>query len=287
MNIVPSTLNFIYTYYCNFACSHCCFSCSPTCQVKLDIESMERLIDEAAMISSITTVSFSGGEMFCFFEELLPVIRRARLKGFSVVCNSNGYWGKPYESAERIVRKLKALNVQLLSLSYDCFHNEFVSQEAIENILQLSKKYNLNVNLKGVLLKNHDRIFQLASRFSSSITEVPVTESVCLRMGRAVDTIEQDCFLQEALYDMHCISLGRDIVVYPNGSVSPCCSPVMSELPYALKDIYTSSLAQILKQFNEDKILCNWMKYGIPHSKEKNFHPQTLCGLCREYLEKQ
>lgn len=283
MRIVPTTLNFIYTYYCNFACDHCCFSCSPLYQEKISTEAMVHFIDEAAMNSGIDSVSFSGGEIFCFFDELLPVIRHARLKGFSVICNSNGYWGESLENANQIIRKLKTLNIQLLSISYDCFHNKYISQQSIENILQLSRKYDLNVNLKGVLLKNHDRIFQLVSQFGPSITEVPIIESICLRMGRAADTIEQEFFLQEPLYNGRCTSLGRDIVVYPNGAVAPCCSPVMSELPYIFGNIYTSSFLEIIERFNNDKTLCKWVKYGIPISAGKDLQLQTLCDICREY----
>lgn len=287
MYLQPKHLNLVYTYSCNASCRHCCFSCSPIRTEKMDICFAKDIINDVIKFSGMTDISLSGGEVFLYLEEIFSIIRFAKIKKLNVSCNTNGYWGENRENADKIMRKLRALNISLLSISYDFFHKEFVPVNAIKNIIEFAKKYDININLKGIIFKDSPNVFQLMNDLGEEIDDIPVIASYCLQAGRAANMLDESNLVHRKLRNRRCNSLGNDITIYPDGMVCPCCSPMLKANYFGLGNLYETSLETVLGNLNINESLFRLKKYGFPKTKDEGMLSiQTLCDICRNYFEK-
>lgn len=92
--LAPRVLGILLPSKCNIACRHCCNHSHPTAEHSREANELERLIDEAADIPSITDVGFSGGEPLIKRDLLLAGVRRAAARGYAVSVTTNGFWGR-------------------------------------------------------------------------------------------------------------------------------------------------------------------------------------------------
>ena len=280
-----SSINFIYTYSCNCVCRHCCFDCSPNNHEKLSYEKVDGIIQQIKKFPFIKSISFSGGEIFLFLEELEELIRKARLNKLQVVCNTNGFWGENAEHAEKIMKHLKRLGISLLSLSYDRFHAEFIPFDAICNIIRLSKRLGINTNIKGVILRDDKGFFQLIDNVQNSVVEVPIFASCCMKYGRAKQEFTDEQFINEEILNTRCDSLGRELTIYPNGDVTPCRSPASFFNKIILGNINYNSLEEILFALSNNRCINKYMKYGFSTQNfPQELNIQSLCDLCATVL---
>lgn len=278
--IKPRRLNIIYTFECNARCSHCCYSCSPEKVEKMDFEFAKRLIDDATAIPTISEVSFSGGEIFLHPEEILSLIRYARLKNFSVICNTNGFWGANKEKADRLMKVLRSHNISLLSLSYDYFHSEFVPQTSIINICNLAKKYGVYLNLKCVIGGNQS-IFSFLSLLENYLEDVPIVLSNCLKVGRARNFDSYICTRSENIVNFRCDSLMKEITVYPDGTLTPCCAPVIEPYFFSKCNLYDMPLSNSISELAKNERINYVCKYGVPPI---DGNALSLCDICKKYF---
>lgn len=131
MLIRPQTLSLITTHQCTAACDNCCFTCTPRVTTAIPVPRLQTLIDEAASISSIKVVVFTGGECFLLGRELDALITRAAKYGLIVRCVTNGYWGVSAESARKRVQELVAAGLIEINFSTGPMHARYVPLDRV------------------------------------------------------------------------------------------------------------------------------------------------------------
>lgn len=95
MNLIDITtsITIIPTYRCTAECSQCCFESNPRLRARIDVNKIKDAIDQAtALFKNLSTVVFSGGEVFLLKEELFDSIYYAKSKGLFVRCITNASW---------------------------------------------------------------------------------------------------------------------------------------------------------------------------------------------------
>lgn len=73
---------------------------------KLRIESIKQNIDEAKEIEDITTISFTRGEPFLEYNELLDLVKYASKNGKRITTITNGFWIISYECGYSRLKEL-------------------------------------------------------------------------------------------------------------------------------------------------------------------------------------
>jgi hypothetical protein len=119
----------IVTYRCNLSCSHCFFDGSDS-RARLSTEILGRALGDVS--ADIGWLHFTGGEPLLDPEHLIGLLGEVRrcFRG-DIGIASNGYWGREPDRARELVRRLKDLGVNGISLSVDAFHQPRVSLEAV------------------------------------------------------------------------------------------------------------------------------------------------------------
>jgi MoaA/NifB/PqqE/SkfB family radical SAM enzyme len=124
--LVPNTFAIHVTYTCPLSCAHCCFSSHPENKDKLPIAHIIETIRTLDQ-STIQMVAFTGGEPLLLGDKLVDAVREASSRGFVTRVVTSAYWGKNLSVARKRLEELKEAGLQEISISWDYFHEEFVT----------------------------------------------------------------------------------------------------------------------------------------------------------------
>lgn len=273
----PDTLCIIYTYKCNIECKHCCFSCSSLRNEKINFDSIISILNEAKKIASIKNISFSGGEVFLFWDEILELIKVCKRNSFNVSCTTNGSWGRDYEDAKNKLRNLKRNGLDKLIISYDKFHSEFVKADVIRNIIRLCNIMNIEVEINSVITNNINEDLGLGE----DILEIPVRKIKCMPLGRAKNLDETLFYKKNNIYNFRCASLTKQITIYPDGNIFPCCSMNCTyNKKFLLGNIYNNSLNDCISNMELNENIKNIYKYGLEKYMSDEKLNSDICDVC-------
>jgi MoaA/NifB/PqqE/SkfB family radical SAM enzyme len=132
-------IHFLLTYQCTYECEHCFVWGSPNQEGTFTLAGIDRILEQAAQLGSITSIYFEGGEAFLFHPILLEGVLRAAGLGFDVGIVSNAYWATSAEDALYWLKPLAGL-VSDLSISSDLFHHECPVSPNVEHALTAARR---------------------------------------------------------------------------------------------------------------------------------------------------
>lgn len=229
----PFRVGLVLTYRCNAECRHCFFESSPSRTEVMVRETAQTAIKEALSLR-VEWVSFSGGEPFLKHDLLNELITLSSGKGLKTEVVTNGFWGKTREEARGALKPLIEAGLDVLNLSVDDFHGEYVPFESTRNAYWAAVGLGLKVvlmvstgkdsgitseSLPGLL--GDDRV-QVAGKRRIINPNAVIFETQFTPAGKGVD-LEYDPI---QFSEIRCNEVLRDIGVAPNGEVMPCCGPL-------------------------------------------------------------
>ncbi len=287
-------ISFMLSNKCNYLCSHCIESSDRHQSERLTPEKITELINAAARLSEAgdqeLRVSFTGGEPFLHFEDLLQCAQAAKEnKARRIDCVTNCFWAVDVPAAVRLMKHVSNAGIDHLSFSYDPYHGKFVSLAHIKNAFIAAVENGIRVKFKIVLFKDSERAYDFLRNISDitpgksfSIDEIPG-----LPLGRA-ENLDKAVFLYgEGIPSGKCQGIGN-ILITNTGDAYPCCCPVFSSA-LRLGNVHTASLENIYTSLREAlplKILkTHGPQYFMPFLKEQgvdltNEPYVDTCHLC-------
>jgi hypothetical protein len=179
----------IVTYSCNLSCSHCFFD-GRNSKARLSVEILEQAL--AAESATLSWLHFTGGEPLLDPEQLIDLLQTARkVYHGDIGIASNGYWGRDSVRAGELVRRLKDLGVNGISLSVDSFHQPEVPLEAVGAAAEAVAAAGLNRHSWLVACVRADdegnglnqKTLAMARQLSE-ISGLPVAETAVRSIGR-------------------------------------------------------------------------------------------------------
>ncbi len=298
------------TEQCTALCRHCWFESGPSKSNTMTILDAENYIHQANEFSTLEWISFTGGEPFLLPDILVKLITSASSLGLKTECVTNGFWAKTEQIARSQLRQLKTAGLDVINLSVDDFHQEFISLNNIRNCFNAAKHLDLKIVIMCVLSKSSklhaktiieylgdDTIYvpQTDSDRThlDSITTILV-ESGFIPAGRASNLITENKSNPNLSMTGGCPFILRDIAITPGGRVLPCCSAGALTNPLDIGNINTQPLSTIIEEANKHDLINFLVKYG-PHELFRRMGPYTSsnemkytskCHLCFEILSK-
>ncbi len=121
-----------FTLTCNLSCAHCIVESSPHRKERLSSEEVIAAL-RAGAAQGKKHVTFSGGEVFLFPDEVCGLIAAARSLGFVVDVETNAYWARTPDIAIARLAPFVAAGISGMALSADAYHVErFPVQRTIQ-----------------------------------------------------------------------------------------------------------------------------------------------------------
>ncbi len=145
----PATWEFaglLLTYWCSARCAFCYVHSGPDRAGEMSRETalaLWRGLDEhAARHGKAMRVHLAGGEPFGDWPKLLDVIASARQAGLTPLekVETNAYWATEDELTRARLRALDGLGMQLLVISADVYHQQFVPFDRVRRCVELARQ---------------------------------------------------------------------------------------------------------------------------------------------------
>jgi organic radical activating enzyme len=136
------------TYTCPLACAHCCFGSSPRVRDSLDPEDILAMIDQ--LPATLNLVAFTGGEPFLHGHNLVRYVRRAHDRRFRTRVVTSAYFGKTATIAKERLLPLVQNGLDELSISWDDYHEEFVTFDTVRNVVEAAISLGLRPGINSV-----------------------------------------------------------------------------------------------------------------------------------------
>lgn len=299
----PFRLTILLTFQCNLTCSHCLFECGPSQTECLSTPQVKHLIDQACGVSTIKSISFSGGEPFILGEELAEVVRYASRVGFDTECVTNSYWAKSESTAYKRLTILKDAGLSVISLSVDDFHQEQLPLRYVRNAYWAAQDLGLRValitsthrsgNLRRLKIKERIGDAQIHNaRQTAGRNRLPQTiliQSAFMPAGRGANIPAEEREYKDELSTGPCTSILRDLSVLPSGRLLPCCSISDISQSGTTGTLFESSLPDLLGEMIKNPLFSILSRQGPAGLRKKLGHgPQrrytSECHLCHELL---
>jgi len=220
------------TERCNASCRHCCFGEGEYMNQGLDLP-LSVAQQAVASISSIAQrehtsfkVSFSGGEVFLRFSDLLSLTSFSRDKGAErVACMTNGFWGSNPHTAKKWVKQLKDAGMDTVGFSMDDFHSEHIPQDHVLRAIRSCREEDLGFTIKCAVTRHTRRLPHILADLGNLLLNQTVTvqEIPCNPTGRATSTIGNDNWIYEDSIPHESCGAGLTLVLTPDGKTFPCC----------------------------------------------------------------
>jgi len=134
------------TYWCNARCAFCYVYSGPERGGQMRVQDALRLwgsLDRlAARHGKQMRIHLSGGEPFGDWPRLLSLVRAARETGLSPVekIETNAYWATGDGIVRSRLEQLDALGMQMLVVSSDVYHQEFVPLERVRRCVEIARQ---------------------------------------------------------------------------------------------------------------------------------------------------
>jgi len=279
-----NNISFIVTDKCNIRCDFCAPECDPKYKEYLKSKDMIKIFSDLESQMEISLVVFTGGEPMLFKNEIIETIKY--IKKISPKTNlrivTNGFWASSFKSSKITITELISAGISELNISVDDFHQKYISEKNIKNIVFNAREFGLRVllahksypnsksdkeyyeNLLGseithIRESTKDNLSKETIFFSSGYT-VPI--------GRGSKNINKEEWLPKNYTDQRwkgpCNEVLKSYTVSPDGSLMPCCGLVSRDLGvfYGSNVIENDTAKEMEKYCNS--FLYNWLALEGP-----------------------
>lgn len=134
-------LEFTLTTKCNSQCIYCQADASPLRNEVMNVKDAHTYLTEAATVSDLKSFMVFGGEPMLYPARAIAIFKKAhQLNIPKIDMLTNGFWGKDKKEAETLAWKLKAAGLNILGISVDAFHVQYIPLEYPRNAAHASLK---------------------------------------------------------------------------------------------------------------------------------------------------
>ncbi len=251
----PESVGFLLTYKCTAACDDCCFECTPKRSETLPLGHALRAIDELGEISSLRGITFSGGECFLRYHDMIAIAKRAREKGLRVKCVTNAYWATNAKVATKKLQPLMDAGLGTLEVSTDDYHVPYVPFDRAAHALEAAHALGLETHVIVVYDSHTRRLGDVLRELKLTFDPDVAREFAALPVGFAKDRIPPERLVADNTPRLRpCADIGRRPSITPRGEVYSCCSVAGCTPPLRLGAVGEDSLADLFEHSNFDAL---------------------------------
>jgi len=269
-------ITLIYTNICNISCRHC-FWGKTTKPNRLSNVLMDSILSSCAE-NGIGSICISGGEPMLFFDEFKGIIEKHKSSFQTVGICSNGFWGDTQEKAEYYMASFKQIGMNLIELSYDVFHAEFISISAIINIINAAKRFEIEVQIIVCAIKNE--YLAIVGKLSRLIPLKNITIQHVGRFGNAINITEN---LKIACNVKICNQFLSHPSIDYEGRVYYCCGAYVTEKENSNFLFERFNKSTLTKLAANDSLYQSFKNIWDENCKHADNY-QSLCEYCKACL---
>lgn len=293
-------LEFTLTTKCNSKCIYCQADASPLKNEAMDVEDAYGYLAETSSVSTLKSFMVFGGEPMLFPSRAMAIFEKAhQLRIPKIDMLTNGVWGKSQHRAAKLAMQLKDAGLNVLGVSVDAFHQQFIPLEYVRNAGVASVRAGIEQvtwNVAVVESINGENEYDMrTAEILKKLEPTGIDAHIhrVIPVGRAATNLRRhlqreslqgpcigDSLIENVLTDPQCIT------IEPSGEVNICWSLTVGNAK-------KKPLSQILREYDwrKDLIIRTLVEEGpiglVKDARRQGFRFQrhqylNKCHLCIE-----
>jgi hypothetical protein len=248
----------------------------------MDVADAHSYLMEATKVSKLESFMVFGGEPMLYPERAIDIFSKAQeLKIPKIDMLTNGTWGKSKKTSDTLAKKLKTAGLNILGVSVDAFHQQYIPLEYPRNTAQSAMKAGIEqITWNVAVIESIDatnRYDRKTKNILKSLEHTGIEAHIhkVAPVGRAAKTLPRH--FQASSFDAACegeepigntLTDPESICIEPSGLVDICW-----RLP--IGNAKTSPLSQLLNDYD-------WRKDEVKRTLVKE-GPKGLLKLAEEH----
>src|SRR5579884_3066652 len=209
---------------CPLQCAYCCVESGPWRVTTMDLGDALSYLHQAKALNPNTFLSFTGGEPFVRYPLMRDIARAAHELGMWHTTITSAIWCKTREFAREKLAELQRYGLRTVSISYDSFHEPWVTPEQIKNCVEAGADLGLTVLVAGSVTRDSKGARELLGDWPDQFPTVKVADGAVQPTGRGA-LIPLESLLVEDWGDTNFgCPVTTDLLIRPDGLTYPCCS---------------------------------------------------------------
>ncbi|MDD5058677.1 MAG: radical SAM protein [Sideroxydans sp.] len=233
------------TMQCPLQCRHCITESGP--EVSRQMTEDEALHYIRTAHHAINHISFTGGEPLLDQKRLLHLIEAAKAEGYVVSVMTSGHWASHHSHAHEILNRLKTAGLDMLGVSLDRYHLDFIDVSRCRNIAEACEKLEIPIAVR-VIAKPDDNFADEVKELLAH-TKAKVHAHFPVKLGRA-EELEMSSFRHSKMPTDKCETVTA-LDIEPGGNIYACCGPgpyMKKGNPLILGNALSENLFDILQE---------------------------------------
>jgi hypothetical protein len=200
-------LAFYFTLACTARCDHCITFAGPKVTRKMPLDAALDVVAQAARLSAIDGIVFTGGENFVHAEELLRLVRACTASGLSSEVISNAFWARNAEAARAMLAPFREAGLGTLRVSIDRWHLPYVSIDRVHTALEAAGALGFERHVTCVVEQHNavykrSRLAELVGENLGLLREADTSPRPLLRALRTAWPPELVALLEQYRFDL-------------------------------------------------------------------------------------
>ncbi len=235
----------IYNRNCTAACAHCASESTPKAEGKVSVEEAHHYIETAAA-HGYKWFCLTGGEALIYWDECIELVRHGSSLGMTMAIETNAYWGRTPEIAEKRLGQLIDAGLKHLPISADAYHLPYVKLANVLNVARIAKRIEMSYIVFFIYSDNEKKDREILEALDRE--ELFYEASECAPLGFAKQLPNEMFRTIDVKTVGDCGELGP--LVVPGGDVIACCNPdVPRESPIYLGNLNDEPLSVLLERY--------------------------------------
>jgi MoaA/NifB/PqqE/SkfB family radical SAM enzyme len=277
---------------CPLQCAYCCVESGPWRTTSMALDDALSIVRQAKEMNPDVCLSFTGGEPFSRWQLQRDIARYAYSLGIWHTTITSAVWCKSRAFAREKLAELQKYGLRTVSISYDSFHEQWVTPDKVKNCIAAAADLGLEVQVAGSITKDSKGARELLGDWPDQFENVYVADGWVQPTGRGtfipVETLLTENFGKANL----ACPVTSDLLVQTDGSVYPCCSTGGDYGYLKLGNALETPLAEIRARL--ERLL--WFRlitrqgFLALEAVVKQYHPEAtfprehggVCNLCAQ-----
>jgi MoaA/NifB/PqqE/SkfB family radical SAM enzyme len=307
--LVVDRIEFIVTYLCNSKCSHCQLDKEEKGKMfpsHVDEDKAGEIVREVGQAYAPKSIMTFGGEPLLYPEIVCAIHEQAKKVGIPIRdVITNGFWSTKAEKIQEIAQNLAKSGVNEVSISVDCFHQEFIPLKTVKktaNSLIAAGIERVSWNPCWVVSKDHDNEYNRRTKtILQKLRNLQVEESEGNSVqpkGRARSSLTEFFPPRTSVPKGKCgempytevLDSVKTISVEPDGRVAVCEN-------FYIGNAFKSNIIDILENYDPFRIpeaksileegmdgLTKWAKNRGVEPRPEGYY--NICHMCTDLRER-
>jgi hypothetical protein len=209
---------------CPLQCAYCCVESGPWRVTTMAYEDALSYLQQARAMNPETFLSFTGGEPFVRYPLMRDIARAAHALGMWHTTITSAVWCKSQDFARARLAELQRYGLRTISISYDSFHEPWVTPERIKHCIAAAAELGLTVLVAGSVTRDSKGARDLLGSWPDQFPTVRVEDGPVQPTGRGATIPLESLLLEDwGERNLACPVTG-DLLIRTDGAVYPCCS---------------------------------------------------------------